>query len=442
MDLSKLTCPKLFRLFQHALPDIWQRTRGTLRPAQVLYTIMTMTVSGTHGYRAVIDHLKRSVGGMLGWDDDTPAPFPSSSSDARRKLSPEKCYEAFQLIRKSCITKTLFPKVRYRDFRLVACDSTTLALPAYENIREAFGAPKNRIGGDGAGPKANLTVLWDVTANAPLDWRLERCYASERYAVHSMLDALESTDLLIGDRGFPSYRMLTDLTHRGIAYLIRLPTGTRGAFSAAHDFAEDDAAWDTEVLIHESHPARGEPTLPVRLIKRRLENGSIAVFATNLLSVTDHPAEGLADLYCYRWDIETAFREMKIWHGLENFRARYANGIHQEVAALMIFMLLTAELEAKAKEHHHVLMTQRRENGPEEPEILFNRRQIGECVGYLLIAASKGPATVAKEFIVCMESLWRFRQKRKPGRTFPRQAKSANSKWKRTTYNTNKHGTR
>jgi len=38
-------------------------------------------VSGTHGYRAVIDHLKRSVGGMLGWDDDTPAPFPSSFSD-------------------------------------------------------------------------------------------------------------------------------------------------------------------------------------------------------------------------------------------------------------------------------------------------------------------------------------------------------------------------
>jgi hypothetical protein len=37
---------------------------------------------------------------------------------------------------------------------------------------------------------------------------------------------------------------------------------------------------------------------------------------------------------------------MKVWYGLENLAARYAEGIQQEVAALMIFMQLTAELEA------------------------------------------------------------------------------------------------
>ena len=59
--------------------------------------------------------------------------------------------------------------------------------------------------------------------------------------------------------------------------------------------------------------------------------------------------------------------------------------------------------------------------------------------GPLLIAAANGPEDLEKEFTYSMRMLWRYRQKRKPGRKFDRIARSPNSKWKRTTYNTTKN---
>jgi hypothetical protein len=53
---------------------------------------------------------------------------------------------------------------------------------------------------------------------------------------------------------------------------------------------------------------------------------------------------------------------------------------------------------------------------------------------------SKRPHELLAEYTYCMNTLWRFRQKRKPRRTFERVAKSSNSKWKETTYNTKKYG--
>jgi hypothetical protein len=119
---------------------------------------------------------------------------------------------------------------------------------------------------------------------------------------------------------------------------------------------------------------------------------------------------------------------MKVWHGLENFNARFADGIHQEVSALMIYMVLTAELEHQARKYHNVEMKEISAGLVEEPEIRFNLRLNAKCVGYLLIAAAAGAKVVEVEFIPCMKTIWRLRQKRKPGRKFERVAKSANSK--------------
>lgn len=392
-----------------------------------------MAVSPTHGYRQVLDYLKRTVGERLGWVE---APYPSSFSDARRKLTPEQCKEAFSLIRSRASLMSVVPKVRYGGRRLLAVDMTTLALPPYAAVRAAFSSPTDSKGKEAKAPQATLTVMWDVGTNTPFDWRLEACYSSERFAAYDMIGQLGADDLLLADRGYPSRRMFHDIEQRGATYLIRMPLGKAGGFREARAFALDESRWDSEVGIHEDRARTGEPTLRVRLMKHRLPTGEIAVFATNLLNVAEHPPQALCALYCHRWNIETAFREMKVWHGLENFNARFGNGIHQEVSALMIFMLLTAEVEHQARIHHAVAMKKAPAGGAEEPEIRFNRRQIAECVGHLLIAASNGTAAIEREYTNCLAALWRFRQKRRPGRTFERIAKSPNSKWKRTTYNT------
>jgi hypothetical protein len=76
------------------------------------------------------------------------------------------------------------------------------------------------------------------------------------------------------------------------------------------------------------------------------------------------------------------------------------------------------------------------ENHPLVPEFRFNPRYLCVCVGYLMAAAAEDPAKLAEMYDYAMSQLWRYRQRRRPGRTFESIAKSPNSKWKRSTYNT------
>jgi hypothetical protein len=429
--------PCVAHVFHHLtayLPSQWQRACGSLRPVQVLYTLMMVSTRQNHGYKLVIDELKRSVGYELGWEE---APATSSFCEARRKLSVDQCRGALSCIREKCMAIQRRKRVLYGDYRLIAADMTKLALPAYADVRSVFGCPKDAKGRTAPAPQGTLTVLWDVSTNTPIDWRLEKVYASERFAAHDLLTHVGKLDLLIMDRGYPSRRMLSDIAERGASYLIRMPTGVAGGFQEVREFSQNEHAWDRIIYLHDDNRRVGKPTTPVRLIKIKLKEGGTAVFATNLLNKRLHRRRSLGALYCHRWDLETAFREMKVWYGLENFTARYAAGIQQEVAALMIFMQLTAELEAQAMEHHAVEMeTSEHHHHPIQPEIRFNRRYLYVCVGYLMTASAEGPAKLAEMYDYAMSQLWRYRQKRKPGRTFERKAKSPNSKWKRSTYNT------
>jgi len=435
MDISQDSIANLFQRLTTVLPDKWERKRGSLGPAQVLYTIIHMSADGIGSYQKSLDYLKREVGDLLGWETE---PWSSSLSESRRKLSKEQCLLAFRESRTCCTALQGMPKVAYKDYRLVAVDMTKLALPAYQEIAQEFGCPKDRKGNLAPAPQATLTALWDISTNTPVDWRLQKVYASERFAGYDLVQSLGSDDLLLADRGYPSRRILKQLADQGSAYLIRMPGGKAGGFIEVRNFRDDSTAWDREVWLHEKNDRKGEPTIRVRLMKRRLNNGDLAIFATNLFGSRAHRRRALCDLYCYRWDIETAFKEMKMWHGLENFKARYAEGIHQEVAGLMLFMLLTAEIEAQARRYHEVPMIDTSDQGPSEPEFRFNRKIIATTVAYLLAAACEGPDSIKNEFDYSMKRLWRYRQRRRPGRKFERIAKDPNSKYKKSTYNASK----
>lgn len=431
MPSQHLISPKIFAEFSRLLPPCWQRNRGNLRPAHVLYTIMVMTVTGTHGYRRVLDYLKRTVGEQLGW---LKTPFPSSFSEARVKLTPNQCREAFHQVRlKSSLIKSTKPR-SFAGHRLVAVDMTTIALPVSDAIFKEFQGPIDSKGKPSPAPQATLTTLWDVSSNTPLDWRLEKCYASERFAAYDMIQGLEPNDLLLADRGYPSRRMFLEIDNRSAKFLIRVPLGARGGFREIREFSLDQTRIDDEILLHEDRRRSGEPTLRIRVVKMSLTNGDVAVFATNLFDKEKYPYDFICGTYTHRWNLEVAFREMKVWHGLEQFHAKTPDGIHQEVAALMIFMVLTAEMEHQAKiVHAKEILVDEAEKGS---DIRFNRKIIAESVMYIMIASAKGPAAIQEEYDRCMQEIWKFRQKIRPGRSFPRVAKSPNSKWKRTTFNT------
>lgn len=419
----------IFSHFLNILPWHWQRRRGTLGPAQVLLSLMTMSVLGEKGYARTLQELKRYLGEVLGW---LSRPTAQALSQARRKLSPEVCREVVAQVRLLCTASRTHAAFGYGGFRVLAVDGTKMALPAYKALLDHFGSPKQSP----KGPQASLTLLWDVGANQPVDWRVDPYRTCERVHALEFTAQLGPGDLLLGDRNFPSRRMLVSLHARGADWLMRVRSAGTGTLAEVSAFVASGASETQEILVerdHRGNPRPASPRIAVRLLRLVLEDGSVAVFVTSLVDRTRHPAKALIDLYAARWKIETAFRELKIWHGLERFHARYVDGIAQEVAALMLFQLLASELEAQARIRLQVATIQPptdKANPLPQTALRFNRRTVADYAVYLLFAAANGEEKVRAEFEDALQEIWKGRQVVKSRRSFPRERKSPARGWR------------
>ncbi len=394
-----------------------------------------MSVLGTKGYERTLDEMKSQLGSVLGWKTDDDVPSASALCQARRKLDAATCTELVSQVYELCRTARSHADVGYGGYRLLAIDGTKLALPAYAPLTKHFGCPSNGDGKALGGPQAALTVLWDVGANQPVGWRVGPYRVSEQAHATELVTTMGVGDLVIGDRYFPSRRLLTQMHKRQAQVLMRVRTSS--ALSEVTDFlasGAEDQVINLASRDEHDRPDQADPILPVRLMRTALPDGTIAVFLTSLIDAQQHPRQALIDLYTQRWRIETAFRELKIWHGLERFHARHVDGIAQEIAAVMLFQLLASELEAQIRQRNSEQHDSSAEDGTTPrtlrlPRIRFNRRIVADCaVRLLFVAAAEGNLEDAYRYAVFR--IWRYRQTIQPGRTFPRQRKTSHRGWK------------
>lgn len=428
----------VFRRFLNIPHRRWRRRRGSLGPPQVMIGLMTMTVLGTRGYENTLDEMKQRLGDALGWRKDDDIPSASAFCQARCKLDAGMCRQIVSQVYDLCSTARTHAAIGYGGFRLLAEDGTKLSLPAYASLRRHFGCPSHGNGRELEGPQASLTVLWDAGANQPVAWRLGKYLESERAHASDMVEHLKTGDLLLCDRNFLSRRYLTQVRLQKAEVLMRVCITGVGVLQVVRDFVASEACdqqVDVETRDENDQPLADMPTVRVRLVRAQFPDGGQAVYLTTLLDERRHPALTLINLYTQRWRVETAFREMKVWHGLERFHARHVDGVAQEIAAIMIFLLLASELEAQVRNR---CVEAKREtpndsaNGAmplELPTIRFNRRIVASCAVNVLYAAMIGK-DIQGAFRYAMFRIWRYRQKIKPGRKFPRERKSSPQGWK------------
>ena len=431
MDLPTLrpSHSSIFRELFALLPTSWERSGGFLGPCQVWLTLLRMSVGGKKGYGRALQEMKVTMGRHFGWDGERPSP--SALSQARKKLSRELCDATFTQIAAQCTAARETPRVQFAGRRLVACDGTSLTLPVRQKLRDHFGVPRCSHG-DCLAPQAALTVLFDVGAHQPIAFSLERCRYSERQALLDLEHHLRPGDLLIADRGYPSRELFARLRGKKHDFLIRASAVHANSIAEFRRFlsgGKDEDTIDLPLLRQAQRQAgTGADTVSVRLIRFR-DN---SVLVTTLTS-TEATADALRALYLDRWGIETAFGEMKGARGLEDFHARTPLGIHQEVTAIFLFMLLESELEGRARQHHaaEITATAPTTTQPRQAaDVRFNRLMLGDWVVYLLLAATKSKRALNDTLDDAIKDLWRSRMRYKPRRSFPRETKSPHGKWR------------
>ena len=435
MDLPTAAFPDFFHLLRQHVPDRLVRKPRKLTPAQLLGTLCLMTGFGRKGYRRVVAELKTGLHHAFGWSGLSLIPSPQAIGQARRSLSRSVCDMAFAAIANHCPALAAKPVVRYGTYRLLAIDGTRLSLPPSPALSVAFGHPSNQRG-SAAAPMAGLVQIWDVGRNCPVAFSLTTCDFSERDEGMGLFGRLGPNDVLIGDRGYPGHAFVLAICRRRARFLLRMPA----RMAVVTDFLATGVEEAVVVWRPNNHhgSATAAPGIPIRLIRTTLPNGTTEVLATNLWRQRGHDHATLIELYTQRWRIETAFREMKVFHALEQFSATYADGIYQEIVAIQIFLLLTSELEAIARQatasrprreqRHAVPANDDAAETQQTPlvveEIRFNRLIIADNVIHLLRhAALGGRDAIARELPEIIDFLWKNRSYVRPGRLFPRLRK-------------------
>ena len=314
-----------------------KRTQARVRllPARVVvYLLLAGCLFAELGYRQVWSKLTSGLHGL-------PIASPSASAlrQARQRLGPAPVRALFDLLRGPAVTNAT--QVRWRGLLLTVIDGTTLVVA--DSPANTGRYTKHRcVGGTSSGyPQLRLSALLTCGTRSMIDAVFDPVSVGELDQARTLARSLQPGMLLIADRNYAAADLLDTLAATGADLLIRNKANRR--LPILHRLS--DGSWLSRI-----------GTLNVRVVEAQISitttsgthTGDYRLFTT-LLDPHAYPAAELVRLYHERWEIETAYLELKSSIlGGRVLRARTPDGIQQEIYALLITyqLIRTAMLDA------------------------------------------------------------------------------------------------
>ena len=266
-------------------------------------------------------------------------------SKSRRKLDPW----AFQRLNEVAVT-SFYQNADFNiwgDYRVLAVDGSRLMLPNHSSVKKEFGEHSFGPNANSKRSMACCSLLYDVFNHVTVDAQIAPYADSEVSLLEKHLDKMNSCDLLLADRGYPSFWLLFLLKARGIEFCIRLKEDW---WLKVKDFTNSDDL-EREVVFSlpkkdrkklADYPQYQNTTITCRLIKVILDDGSKEILCTSLLDNQKYPYQEFAELYHYRWGEEEAYKLLKVRAELEDFSGKTAEAVKQDFFAKIFLMSLCA----------------------------------------------------------------------------------------------------
>ncbi|WP_433433055.1 IS4 family transposase [Nonomuraea sp. CA-141351] len=288
----------------------------------VVYLLLAGCLFPELGWRQVWQRLTAGLTGLK-----LAVPTAAALVQARRRVGVEPVRWLWELLRGPAagIATT---GVWWRGLRICAIDGTTMAAPDTAANLSRF--TKHRCNNGGSGyPQIRLLVLVSCGTRALLDAVFGTTAHGETTYAPRLLRSLHAGMIVLLDRSFADQSLIAAIVATGAQTLVRiknsrrLPVLRRLADGSYRSMLGTVAVRviDCEITIA---TATGRRTSLYRLV-------------TTLTDHRTHPAAELVTLYHERWEIETAFLEIKSTIlGGRVLRARTPDGIDQEIYALLL----------------------------------------------------------------------------------------------------------
>lgn len=246
----------------------------------------------------------------------------------------------------------------WNGFRLLACDGSFFNVPFTPKLVKKFGVLTNQH--ITQVPNARCSILYDLENEMILNGTLSHCSMGEREILVSQLDVIKKSgfnELIILDRGYPSFDLVHEFNTRKINFLIRVQSNFSNDVKA---FIESN---ETDTII-ELQPSKKvnflqkiytrKSTITVRLVKVILDSGEVEILMTSLMDNEKYPVTIFKELYFKRWGIETLYDKLKNKLKIEQFTGYTETSIMQDFYCTLflsnIQSLLVSEANDKLKE--------------------------------------------------------------------------------------------
>lgn len=286
-----------------------EQRRRSLPARSMAYFAMGMALHSEGSYEDVL----ALISDGLAWAERAEGPArlanKAAISHARDRLGPEPMAKLFERVARPLATEGT-PGCWLAGRRVVAIDGTCLDLADTPANDAFFGRPGVNKGERSAFPQARVVALAECGTHAMFDAELGPYTTSENALARQLVGRLEAGMLCVADRGFYSFEAWQKASQTGADLLWRVKDNLR--LEPIKDLP--DGSWLAEVF-HSTQDAKRQHPTTVRVIEYTIDDGREPTgpfrLVTTILDPDKAPAIDLAAAYTQRWEIETAFDELK-----------------------------------------------------------------------------------------------------------------------------------
>ena len=288
--------------------------RSSLRerdlPAHVaVYYVIALALYMHSSYGEVLRCLLEGIQWLLDPAAKLKVTGSSGISQARARLGWEPLRQLHDEVVKPIAGKTT-KGAWYGAWRLVSLDGSTLDVADEKGNAEAFGRP-GASRGESAYPQIRFVSLAEVGTHVLFATHMDGYATSEIALSKKVLPGLKKGMLCLADRNFFGFQMWTQAAATGADLLWRVKKNMR----LVCEQRLPDGSYLSRIFVSEKDWRHKTNGVVVRVIDYQLDGVADAEplyrLVTTILDREKAPATELAALYQERWEIETAFDELK-----------------------------------------------------------------------------------------------------------------------------------
>ena len=284
-----------------------QRNRSLPARAMAYFSIgMALHAEGSYE-----DVLALLTDGLAWSSGEAPPALPCKSAifQARARLGAEPLKALFTKVAKPLGTEGT-PGVFLSGRRVLAIDGTCLDVADTAENAGFFGRPGVNKGEQAAFPQARVVAVAECGTHAIVDAVVGAYSSAENTLAGELIDRLVPGTLLLADRGFCGFPLWSKAVGTGTDVLWRASS----TMKPRPIESLEDGSYLAELRPSGNAGRKANP-LVIRIVEYTIADGrhndeTYRLFTT-ILDPSDASAEDLARAYSERWEIESAFDELK-----------------------------------------------------------------------------------------------------------------------------------